>query len=335
MIKASIIVPVYNVAPFLRRCLDSLVNQTLQHIQIICINDGSSDESLAILRDYSEQDNRIVIIDFHRNQGVSAARNAGIAIACGEYLGFVDGDDEVDTYFYESLYTKATTAKACIVKGALHWVDNGNTVFTFSHRPSVNEDKTQVSDFFFTGLYQTAFIHGFGILFPLGITNGEDWAFLGKAVSIAPSIEVLDGAVYYHHRRTGSADPQVWTQDTLNIVFKSLQDLFSYMRLHLIDTATYTNICSCYILKYLETKKNIARDDKRSFFQCAKNAIQLYQSCNNKDVLKNRLYESLDTIAVGFLVSEEVDKLTNYLYKDVSQQQKVFAALRRRITEKL
>lgn len=91
----SIIVPVYNVDRFLRQCLESLVNQTLKEIEIICINDGSKDNSIRILEEYKQRDHRIVIID-KQNEGVSAARNRGIEEARGKYLMFVDSDDWIE-----------------------------------------------------------------------------------------------------------------------------------------------------------------------------------------------------------------------------------------------
>ena len=103
-IKVSVIVPVYNCEKYLKKCLDSLVNQTLKDIEIICVNDGSTDNSGRILEEYT--DSRIKIIT-KENGGLSSARNAGIAVAKGEYLGFVDSDDWVDLDFYEKLYNTA------------------------------------------------------------------------------------------------------------------------------------------------------------------------------------------------------------------------------------
>ena len=91
----SIIIPVYNVAPYLRKCMDSVCNQTYRDIEIIAVNDGSKDESLDILKEYAAKDSRIVIID-QPNSGVSAARNAGLERATGEYVLFLDGDDWID-----------------------------------------------------------------------------------------------------------------------------------------------------------------------------------------------------------------------------------------------
>lgn len=99
----SVIVPVYNVEKYLSRCLDSLINQTLKNLEIICINDGSKDNSIKILEEYSQKDNRIIILN-QDNAGLSAARNNGMNHAKGEYIGFVDSDDWVDLNFFEQLY---------------------------------------------------------------------------------------------------------------------------------------------------------------------------------------------------------------------------------------
>lgn len=104
-IKVSVIVPVYNSEVFISRCLDSLVNQTLREIEIICINDCSTDLSLDILKKYKEKfNNRIVIIDLDKNSGPGGARNKGIEKASGEYIGFVDSDDYVEPEMFEDMY---------------------------------------------------------------------------------------------------------------------------------------------------------------------------------------------------------------------------------------
>lgn len=98
----SIIVPVYNVAPYLPQCLDSLVNQTYRDLEIICVNDGSTDDSLRILREYEARDKRVKVIN-QTNQGLSGARNTGIEKAEGEWMMFVDSDDWMDIQCCEIL----------------------------------------------------------------------------------------------------------------------------------------------------------------------------------------------------------------------------------------
>lgn len=104
--KVSVIIPVYNVEQYLERCLDSIINQTLKDIEIVIINDGSTDNSLNICTKYAKRDNRIKIIT-QKNGGLAAARNTGLEYAMGEYIGFVDSDDWIDLDFYEKLYNTA------------------------------------------------------------------------------------------------------------------------------------------------------------------------------------------------------------------------------------
>lgn len=101
--KVSIIVPVYNVDNYLEECLDSLVNQTYKNLEIILINDGSSDNSLEICKRYNKKDNRIKIIDFEKNFGYPHAINEGIKSSSGDYIVFIDSDDYITDNFIESL----------------------------------------------------------------------------------------------------------------------------------------------------------------------------------------------------------------------------------------
>lgn len=103
--KISVIVPVHNTEEFLEACIDSLVNQTLEEIEIILVNDYSTDNSMKILNKYKNMyDNKIILIDLKENLGPGGARNRGIDIASGEYIGFVDSDDHVEVDMFEGMY---------------------------------------------------------------------------------------------------------------------------------------------------------------------------------------------------------------------------------------
>jgi glycosyltransferase involved in cell wall biosynthesis len=112
--KVSIVVPIYNVEDYLSRCLDSLLLQKMEDIEIIAVNDGSIDACGEILDQYACKDNRIVVIK-KENGGVSSARNEGIRAAKGDYIGFVDPDDWIDPEMYEAMYDTAIHEKADIV----------------------------------------------------------------------------------------------------------------------------------------------------------------------------------------------------------------------------
>ncbi len=104
--KISIIIPAYNIAPYIGRCLDSVLEQTYTNLEIIVIDDGSTDNTREIIEEYREKDSRIVAI-YKENTGVSDTRNKGLDIATGDYIGFVDGDDYIENNMYEILINNA------------------------------------------------------------------------------------------------------------------------------------------------------------------------------------------------------------------------------------
>lgn len=110
----SIVVPVFNAQKYIKKCIDSLLAQTYKIFEIICVNDGSQDDSLIILDNYMSQDNRIKVINKENREGVSSARNAGIANAKGEYLLFVDADDYVAVNYIESMLYEANNENIVI-----------------------------------------------------------------------------------------------------------------------------------------------------------------------------------------------------------------------------
>ena len=113
--KLSIIVPVYNVKPYLPACLDSLVNQTIDDYEIILVDDGSSDGSADIIRDYAERYPDLISFIRVDNGGQGRARNFGIEMASGDYLGFVDSDDWIELDMYEKMYSRAAESNADVV----------------------------------------------------------------------------------------------------------------------------------------------------------------------------------------------------------------------------
>lgn len=128
MIKISVIIPVYNVEKYIRKCVDSVINQTLKDIEIILVNDGSPDNCPAICDEYEKTDSRIKVIH-KKNGGVSDARNAGIDIATGEYLVFVDSDDWIEPNTCEILFDEATENNAEFVIPAYYIeAKNGTTI---------------------------------------------------------------------------------------------------------------------------------------------------------------------------------------------------------------
>ena len=114
----TIIIPVYNTERYLRQCLDSVINQTFKDFECICINDGSTDNSYNILKEYVQKDNRFTVINLPENKGQGNARNKGINIAKGKYITFIDSDDWVKENHIEQLYNNITKYNSDIVIGS-------------------------------------------------------------------------------------------------------------------------------------------------------------------------------------------------------------------------
>mgnify|MGYP000830198599 FL=1 len=110
----SIILPCYNVAPYLDQCLESLVHQTWKSVEIICINDGSTDETSAVLHSWAARDGRIRVVD-RENGGQASARNVGMDMASGEYIAFADPDDYMEHSMYGRLMEEICTHDACLL----------------------------------------------------------------------------------------------------------------------------------------------------------------------------------------------------------------------------
>ena len=115
MSKISVIIPVFNTGKYIAQCLDSLIKQTYKELEIICIDDGSNDNSADIISKYAQKDNRIITNSFDINKGVSAARNYGLSIASGDYIFFLDSDDWIDEDYLETMLKTMDKTKADIV----------------------------------------------------------------------------------------------------------------------------------------------------------------------------------------------------------------------------
>lgn len=147
MPKVSIIVPTYNVEKYLRECMDSIIGQTLQDIEIICVNDGSTDHSLKILEEYSKRDPRIIIID-KVNEGYGKGMNDGLDRATGEYIGIVEPDDFVPLNMYEDLYSIAKKNDLDFVKADFYRFtgnqNDGTRSLEYNQLDSTGENYNQV-----------------------------------------------------------------------------------------------------------------------------------------------------------------------------------------------
>lgn len=210
-ILVSVIVPFYNREKYLEKCLTSLVNQTLKDIEIICVDDGSSDNSMEIVRGFASKDARIKIIQ-QKNLKQGAARNAGVNIAQGEYIGFVDSDDWVDSDYFEKLYNTAKKYDSDISLADVIRVGNGKSKRRFNITDekfyTSLQDKTDINKQWKEGcptnkLYRKSLLDKYDIKFPEGVYY-EDKIYTTKAIYYANGIVTVPSVAYYYWRTPNS-----------------------------------------------------------------------------------------------------------------------------------
>lgn len=230
----SVIIPVYNVEDYLNECLDSVINQTLEDIEIICIDDGSTDNSPDILKEYSKKDKRIKII-IKENGGQATARNLGIKEAQGEYIAFVDSDDFIEPTMFEKLYTKAKDNNLDIAMCKIATYDNQTEeikdnvwyymlgVFRdfekdiFNHKDT-KEFTCHIAVTPYNKIYKTTLLKENNILFPEGLIF-EDEKFFYDTYLRAKRVSIVDEFLYYYRiNRKGSTVDTIKDNDFSDIV---------------------------------------------------------------------------------------------------------------------
>jgi glycosyltransferase involved in cell wall biosynthesis len=239
-IMVSVIVPVYNASPWLARCLDSLLGQTLKDIEIIYVDDASSDNSLEILREYEKKDLRLKVIAREKNGGAAAARNCGMAAAAGEYVGFVDADDYVDLDFYDKLYTAAKQENADIAKGEAFMVTTDGGKYKWG--PQFDDISKNKIDFIFAfslAIYRRDFLQQHRVDFPAEFCVYEDQIFLTKAVCFANKIALVEGTFYHYIRQKNSLDSEKWGLEKLKSQVAGRNVLMDFINEHVRDGETY------------------------------------------------------------------------------------------------
>ncbi len=239
--KVSIIIPCYNSENYLQKAVDSTLNQSLEELEIILIDDSSTDKTPVLLQQYKMQDNRVEVITHSENTGLGPARNSGIKIAAGEYLFFLDSDDYLHPNGLEVLYDKARAEQLDILQ-AQHIVHrNGNKKVMPPDLPPFSQPKTGI-EYYNAGfllepkacakLWRTEFINKHNLQFSSGYY--EDLSMVFRAIFLAEKVNNHLFAPYHYIIRQNSITQQKPTQAHIKGFKQSLidmQHLFLYPEL--------------------------------------------------------------------------------------------------------
>jgi glycosyltransferase involved in cell wall biosynthesis len=326
--KISVIIPVYNAQDYLNRCLDSVCNQTLKDIEIICVNDCSIDASAKILHEYSENYPHLKVLHLEKNLGESGARNTGLALAKGEYLAFVDNDDEIDLNFYEKLYEKAKESDADIVKGQAIEIDyNGNQHIIKQLRPE--DHKLLFINYWWCAIYKRSLIIENNISFPINCPLGGDILFLSNAVIAARNLQLVEDVFYHYYRREDSGDSKMLSAEKIKSALTIFEVIIDNVSSKISDSdPVYTFIFHHFIINafYL----SIRTEDKELKELSARISIKIFEKCQKKDALKINFLSNSPHLFI-FLQNGDFEALIDAIIKSKSRAELISSGLRNRI----
>ena len=228
MPKVSIIVPVYNVEKYIDKCLSSLVNQTLNDIEIIIVNDGSIDNSEQIILKYKEKYPSKIVYLKKENGGLSDARNFGMPYAKGDYIAFLDSDDYVELDTYEKLYNRAIQTDADMVECDFYWEYSDKKIHDTSANYKDESDMyANARVVAWNKLYKKDLIINSGIKFPKGLRY-EDLEFFYKILPQLKKIELINEPLIHYVQRDDSIT-YVQNEKTADI-FAILDNIINYYK---------------------------------------------------------------------------------------------------------
>lgn len=303
-IEISIIIPVYNVEKYLKKCLDSILEQTFQDFEIICVDDGSTDKSLKILQDYKKRDDRFVILQ-QRHSGAGAARNHGIKLAEGKYIQLLDADDYFEPTLLEELYNHAEKYNADLVVCSARKVDSSENI-TESGNPlwPINIDKVPLEQPFcwkdfpedifnlfcvipWNKLYLKKLITDNNLFFQ-NIPSSNDLGFSHLARICAKKIVVFNKElINYRYNREGSI-AEYRADNTINII-EAFLFIESYLKNKNIYTYLKEGLTKAFINHIRAGISHCNENQYKKFLQEFKNLMpndwQKFKSALRKDYI--------------------------------------------------
>lgn len=331
MPKVSVIVPVYNVEEYLQQCIDSILAQTLQDIEIICVDDGSTDSSGKILDQYMMTDERVKVLH-RKNAGYGAAMNVGIDAAQGEYIGIVESDDCIKEEMYQALYDTAIKDDLDLVKSdAIYWLESVGYLKeihfqwldSYYDRVLYDEKRNIFFDFYmniWTGIYKKTFLSENKIRFheTPGATY-QDNGFWLQTLLYCKKVKWISRAFYLYRQDNPMAS--VKSQNKI----LAMANEYEFLAQTLCDRKDYNLLSYCYYYKLFRhrgTFMRIADEHKREFCEQIKKDYAIYKGFVKGNVGVDRwLLDAAarpdevcaKTIAVKRRVREKLDKASGLI----------------------
>ena len=271
-IKISVIIPVYNVENFVQKCFDSISRQSYSNLEVICIDDGSTDNSGKICDNWAKNDKRFKV--FHKkNEGVSIARNYGISVASGDYITFVDSDDYIDNIMYEELLKSVnyTNEYDIVASGAYYETETGNifedTTTCQLGNNIIGKNNSLINVFngclgavIWNKLFKSEVIKNNNIEFESSIYSCEDLLFLCEVVQHSNQIYYCNKSFYHYIKRKSSVTNSKFNKKLLSALdaYKKIEKMISKKDLELYYTFQYSEASTIggLIFKLISSKED-------------------------------------------------------------------------------
>lgn len=303
MCEISIIVPVYNVEKYLNKCVDSILNQTFRDFELILVDDGSPDKSGAICDQYAKKDTRVRVIH-KKNGGLSDARNAGIDVAKGKYLGFIDSDDYIAEDMYELLYTNIIKEEANLSICGIYHVYEGKEPRKKSEKYMVlNRDEAtvlifhgnQISDHAVNKLYSRSIFSE--LRYPRGKYHEDSFTIVG-ILDQCEKVVVDTKQRYYYYHRDESITSQIFSKKHLEYIaaWEQNEEKVAGRSKEIVDAA-HQRVC---FANFLVLDKIVNADMEKSVPEI--NTIVSYLKTNYLFIMKNKIFTRNRKLALNMLM---------------------------------
>lgn len=335
MSKVSILVPIYNVEKYLRECLNSLINQTLEDIEIICINDGSTDNSGKILDEYASRDNRLKVIN-KDNSGYGSSMNMGLELATGEYIGIVESDDFADLKMFEDLYNIAKEKDADVVKS--DWfeyttltesVRKAGRMTSFPENKSLNVKENVkilgIQPSIWSAIYKRSLLTDNDIKFTE--TPGasyQDTGFAFKVMCFAKNVVITDKAYLYY--RQDNLNSSMKSTSKVYAIVTEYAEITKFLNEH-TELKSYANSYKL-INEYFAYIWNLKRIDKQFRKEFIEKFSTIFVGYNKKGEISSEFFKKVSRQEFNMLIND-TKKFEKHIEKLVKKEE--FRQLRKKL----
>ena len=317
----SIIVPIWNTEKYLRRCLDSLVSQTKKDIEIVCVNDGSPDNSLDIIKEFAAKDSRIMLVD-QKNQGVAVARNVGLKNATSKYIMWCDSDDEYTPDMCAKMFNAIEAQKVDLVVCAINVInDNVDSKLAgdiedyvrlkFSGKQSVNWNLIVHTDVSLPSkIMKKSLIDKYGMHFPDGL-HFEDAYFFDQYFTASKSAYYMDEKLYKYHRNNDSIMSRSFKKTNISLDYMQIiPRTYEYLKKNKLFDKYNDFFWHRFIQYYAFSYDNAPANKKLFVYNWGKNFIKEHKgdlSSTEKHIVTD-LYNLVSPLRSSKMTSKKIVK---------------------------